>query len=88
MARMISEQLMKEQAYVKFGYDEFMYMQITDFIMNLPKSDAIPVNFILDFMKDRDPVYKSNLISMLNTYNQEVEERDRIPIHEIQKRPF
>lgn len=86
MARMISEKIMKEQAYIKFGYDEFMDMQISDFIMNLPKSDAIPVSFILDFMEGRDPVYKSNLISMIRAYNREVSNDERIPEYEITRR--
>lgn len=46
---------------------------------NLPKIDAIPVTYILDFVKDRDPVYKSNFASLIESYNQEVDSRDRIP---------
>lgn len=76
---MISTNLIYEQAYIKFGYDDFMWLQVKDFLDNLPKSDAIPVNFIKDFAEHRDPVYQNNIETMIKVYNREVPERDRIP---------
>lgn len=64
---------------IRSHYDRDTANDICSVIHNVPKFDAIPVTFIVDFMKTRDPVYKSNLTSMIKTYNQEVDERDRIP---------
>lgn len=83
MARMIPVNILYEQMYLKFGYDDNRYYELKDFVDNLPKSEAIPVNYILDFIKDRDPVYRNNIKTMLACYNREVDDRDRVPIHEV-----
>lgn len=81
---MIPVEIMYEQLYLKFGYDDHMYYQFKEFIDNLPKAEAIPVNYILDFMKERDPVYKNNISTMLKCYNKEVDDRDKIPTYDIE----
>lgn len=77
MAKVIVKEMLERTARVNFHPEIANY--ICEAAAMTEKVDAIPVYFIARFMKDRDPVYKSNLTSMIKAYNEEVGDSDRIP---------
>ena len=77
MARMIREDTLKTIIFREL--EEWDAKHVWNLIHNTPKADVIPITFIKDFSKTHDPVYQSNLASLIKAYNQEVPERDRVP---------
>lgn len=82
MARMIPVDILYEQMYLKFGYDDNRYYELKDFVDNLPKAEAIPVNYILDYLKEHDAVCQNNLATMIKNYNKTVDERNRVAVRD------
>lgn len=82
MAKYLKEEMLTRVLRNKFSTNAGLKVDIEDLkdaIHNTPKVDAIPVSFISDFAKTHDPVYQSNLASLIRAYNHEVDDRDRIP---------
>lgn len=78
MARMIPVNVLYEQLYLKFGYDDGLRQIVKEFLDELPKEEAIPMNYIFRFMENRDPVYKSNLMTMIDSYRKEEDESESV----------
>ena len=78
MARMIPVNVLYEQLYLKFGYDDGLRQIIKELLVELPKDEAIPMNYIFRFIENRDPIYKANLITMIESYRKEEDESESV----------
>ena len=48
--------------------DNDIYQKVVNLLKQTPKSDVIPVSFMLDYIKKHDPVCENNIVTMINNY--------------------
>ena len=78
MAWVISVDKLYEQLDTQFGYDENRYYEFKDFLDKMPKTEAIPVSFIKEFLEGHDAVYRNNFRTLIENYNRSVDDANKV----------
>lgn len=62
------EDILKER--LKNELDRDAYETVIDILKKIASEEVIPIEYVKKFVENRDPVYKSNIKRLLNSYKE------------------
>lgn len=66
--RYYREDILKER--LKNELDRDAYETVIDILKKIASEEVIPIEYVKKFVENRDPVYKSNIKRLLNSYKE------------------